>query len=76
MAYHAFKNEEGIAYGSFEVFALDGSINDDVLNERGEPLAAGWYWWPCFPGCLPDGEPNGPFETEAQATRDARGGES
>lgn len=32
----------------------------------------GWYWWPCFPGCLPDGDPVGPFDTEAEAIADAR----
>lgn len=31
-----------------------------------------WWWWSCFPGCLPDSEPNGPFDTEAEALRDAR----
>lgn len=34
----------------------------------------GWYWWPCFPGCLPDSDPVGPFATEAEAIADARGG--
>lgn len=33
----------------------------------------GWYWWSCFPGCLPDGDPVGPFETEAEATDDLMG---
>jgi hypothetical protein len=32
----------------------------------------GWYWWSCFPGCLPFGEPIGPFSTEAEALADAR----
>lgn len=32
---------------------------------------SGWYWWSCFPGCLPDGDSNGPFETEADAVADA-----
>lgn len=32
----------------------------------------GWYWWPCFPGCLPDSDPIGPFATEAEAIADAR----
>ena len=36
---------------------------------------AGWYWWACFPGCLPDGEPNGPFATEAEALADAQEGD-
>lgn len=35
----------------------------------------GWYWWTCFPGCLPDSEPNGPFETEAEAVADAQDSE-
>jgi hypothetical protein len=32
----------------------------------------GWYWWPCFPGCLPDGEASGPFASEADAIADAQ----
>jgi len=31
----------------------------------------GWYWQACFPGCLPDGDPMGPFETEQDAMEDA-----
>ena len=31
-----------------------------------------WYWWSCFPGCLPDSEPFGPFATEAEAIADAQ----
>jgi len=33
-----------------------------------------WFYWLCFPGCLPDGGLNGPFETEAEALADARVG--
>jgi hypothetical protein len=33
---------------------------------------AGWYWWSCFPGCLPDSDAIGPFETEKEAIDDAR----
>lgn len=32
---------------------------------------AGWYWWPCSPGCLPDGDPAGPFNSSGEAYRDA-----
>lgn len=35
-------------------------------------MRTGWYWWACFPGCVPDGEPNGPFRTEGGAIKDAR----
>lgn len=33
---------------------------------------AGWYYWFCFPGCLPDSDPIGPFETEASAVAAAQ----
>lgn len=28
---------------------------------------AGWYYWYCFPGCLPDSDPYGPYNTEQEA---------
>ena len=50
---------------SFEVFwAYDGNHMD---------LEPGFYWWACQPGCLPDGEPNGPFPTAEGAYLDAIG---
>ena len=33
---------------------------------------SGWYWWSCFPGCIPDSDPYGPFLTEAEAIADAQ----
>ena len=58
MTYHQFRDDLGEPYGSFEVFY---SIEVDP----------GWYWWACFPGCLPDGDPAGPFESEKNAIDDA-----
>lgn len=43
------------------------------IGETGNPLPSGWYWWSCQPGCLPDGDPNGPFDTESAAAFDAIG---
>ncbi len=66
MPYHKFKDEDGNEYGSFEVYyaAKGGSTS--------EGMDAGWYWQACFPGCLPDGDPVGPFETEQEAIDDAQ----
>lgn len=36
-------------------------------NDDGEPCEAGWYADTCFPGCLPEGEPYGPYPTELEA---------
>lgn len=47
---------------------------DWAVQEIG--TTSGWYWQACFPGCLPDGEPMGPFATEAEALADAQGGDS
>lgn len=43
---------------------------DDGGIERTERI--GWFWWSCFPSCLPDSEPHGPFKTEGEALRDAQ----
>lgn len=48
------------------------SADELESDAPGEYLPAGWYWWACFPGCLPDSDPFGPFETEAEALADAR----
>lgn len=35
----------------------------------------GWYFWFCFPGCLPDSDPIGPYRTKRAAIAAARGEE-
>lgn len=73
--YHQFNSRwEGTAsisdaYGSFEVFWTDAHPNADNPDEDTRP---GWYWWSCLPGCLPDGDANGPFNSSVTAWRDAR----
>lgn len=34
-------------------------------------IAPGFYWWSCFPGCLPDGDAEGPFPSLARAWESA-----
>lgn len=65
MSYHAFHDEEGQPYGSFEAFHVDAPEGETFP----EP---GWYWWACFPGCLPDSDVMGPFDSEEAAIEDAR----
>jgi hypothetical protein len=31
-----------------------------------------WFYWFCFPGCLPDSDPIGPFATRKEAVADAQ----
>jgi hypothetical protein len=56
--------EEATAYFSqFDEYA-------DQTRDGG--TGEGWYWWTCLPGCLPDSEPIGPFETKDAALADAQ----
>lgn len=36
---------------------------------------AGFFYWTCCPGCMPDSEASGPFATWEEANEDAGGGE-
>lgn len=52
-----------------ETFYHNGQ-EDETMGELA--LVDGWYYWPCFAGCLPDSDPIGPFDTEAEAIADAQ----
>ena len=64
------RESEPFALPDVEVFEMRPT---DYRDPEGElEMRNGWYWWACFPGCLPDGDANGPFKTEAEATADAQ----
>lgn len=77
--YHQFHDENGDAYGSFEVFWHDGGhmvdlieIDDQPLDDWRDAEPAGWYWVAQFPGCMPDSDcPAGPFGSSRDAREDA-----
>lgn len=69
--------------GDFEVGLESGWVENQVCPncEREAPKMlvkrtkrTGWFYWFCFPGCLPDSEPFGPFESREAALADAREG--
>jgi hypothetical protein len=68
---HALPDVE--VFGVSQMEANYSLANTDHADEHTitEP---GWYWWTCFPGCLPDGPPIGPYETEREALLDAQNG--
>lgn len=69
MTFHKFRTDLGEPYGSFEVFHTTRTLNADPTVQE-----IGWFWWPCWPGCMPDAdEATGPFGTEAEARDDAWG---
>jgi len=55
-------------------FAADiGTVEVFWMREGHPELESGWYWWPCLPGCFPDGDATGPFPTAHGAYLDALG---
>jgi hypothetical protein len=83
--YHSFIDENGSKYGSFEVFEVNQSnVLDFAIDQFGKTYygsvdtdlkpseITGHYWQSCFPGCLPDSDPIGPFTTESEAISDAQ----
>lgn len=47
----------------------DGRTSQGVTPAE---INTGWFYWYCFPGCLPEGEPMGPYKTERAAVKAAR----
>ena len=60
-----------------EVFYWDAAdaadFNDySLIANPDSQYVAGWYYWACFPGCMPDSDPIGPFNSEAEAISNAQ----
>jgi len=51
--------------------AFEHGIGGCVAVECDPATFEGWYWQACFLGCLPDGDPMGPFNSEVDAMEDA-----
>ena len=56
-----------------EGYRSDGDLEFDCHQCDGDgEYSAGWYWVACYPGCLPDGEPVGPYDSSLEAYDDGR----
>lgn len=68
------REDDAYALPDCEVFYIEDGETYATTDSDGEPLASGWYYWFCLPGCMPDSDPIGPFTTEEEAIADAREG--
>lgn len=64
------REHEPHALPDIEVFEVTSKY--PFPKEDESYLDPGFYWLCCFPGCLPDSDPNGPFPTKAEALADAQ----
>lgn len=67
---HALPNVETFYVPPQQARAAEQRAAD--FREHEDCTEAGWYWRACFPGCLPDSDPIGPFTTESEALADAQ----
>lgn len=58
----------------FRLASMNGrtreAMFDAMIEEEG--ITGGWFYWYCFPGCLPDSEPMGPYASYQEALDSAR----
>jgi len=59
---------------AFYVTQMEVQYNKQNLDHADEYTITekGWYYWSCFPGCLPDSEATGPFNSEKEAIKEAQ----
>lgn len=53
----------------------DGTAELDYAEadiKAAQQALAGWYFWVCVPGCMPDSDASGPYKTEDEALEEAR----
>ena len=57
----------------FYISALDSQElhANPITREDSGPIPSGHYYWFCFPGCLPDSDRFGPFDSTKEAENDA-----
>ena len=62
----------------FRIAAVNSRARKAMLDCMVEELLieGAWFWQACFPGCLPDSDPYGPFATRAEALADAQSGDA
>lgn len=58
----------------FRLAHMNSQVRQQMLDAivEEQQLMGGWFWWSCFPGCLPESAPMGPFATRMDALADAQ----
>ena len=53
----------------YPLATMNSRDRDNMLEAMVDELGieGGWYYWFCFPGCLPDSSPFGPFDSAEAA---------
>jgi hypothetical protein len=68
MVYQYMKRPE------FRLASISGKTRETMFDAmiEAESIKGGWFWWSCFPGCMPDSFPHGPFKSYKDALANAQ----
>lgn len=66
------REDDKYALPDCEVFYIDEKERATHASYGNDPGEPGWYYWYRFPGCLPDSDPIGPYDTAQEAVDAAR----
>jgi len=58
----------------FRLAAMSGRVREQMLSAivEEEGISGGWFYWHCFPGCMPDSDAFGPYPSYAAALAASR----
>jgi hypothetical protein len=58
----------------FRLATMNSKVREKMFDTMiaEETIQGGWFWQSRFPGCMPDSDPFGPFQTRDEALADAR----
>ena len=58
----------------FRLASMNSRVREAMFDEMIEDnsITGGWFFWFCFPGCMPDSDAMGPYATQAEAIKAAQ----
>ncbi len=76
-AYEAVQQDEDLMWEAgkrFPLMNMNSRDRDKAIAWAVESsgTTGGWFWWTCFPGCMPDSSAFGTFATREEALADAQ----
>jgi hypothetical protein len=68
MVYEYMKRHE------FRLATMNSQTREAMFDAmiEAEGIQGGWFYWFCFPGCLPDSTPFGPYDSYKEALKAAQ----
>lgn len=65
---------EAMRMKRFQLASMNSIVRERMLEWIVEQhdVQGGWFWHFCFPGCMPESYPHGPFASPEEAIADCR----